>query len=998
MKSPMPLSRRSCLFILFTLSGFTGLIYESIWTQYMKLFLGHAAYAQTLVLAIFMGGLTAGSWLCSAGSHRWGNLLQRYALAEGAIGLLAILFHPAFDHLVGFSYAVVIPALDAPGLITAYKWTAASLLILPQTVLLGMTFPLMSAALLRLFPDTPGRSIALLYFTNSIGAAIGVLVSGFVLVRQFGLPGTISLAGVLNLAIAVAMWLLAGTGPADLQPTASAIPVRSDRSAAVGPRALLILSLATGMASFIYEIGWIRMLSLVLGSSTHSFELMLSAFIFGLAFGGLWVQRRIDRSADLVRFLALVQVTMGVMAVATLPVYGRSFAAMQWLIATLPKTGPGYALFNLSGNALALGVMLPATFCAGMTLPLITAALIRQGRGERSIGQVYAMNTVGAIAGVFFAIHVGLPLLGLRGSIIAGACLDMSLGLFLLWRGRSLVSGARQPAGIALLCVVVVAIATFSPVDQYSMASGVFRHGRILKPKDTALLFHRDGKTATVSVDAGSDGVVGIRTNGKTDAGIMMAPGKSPTADEATMILAAVLPVAYQPQAKTAAVIGMGSGLTTHTLLGDPRLTRVDTIEIEKEMIAAARLFGRRVERGYLDPRSALRIDDAKTFFSSHNAQYDIIVSEPSNPWVSGVAGLFSDEFYRLVRTHLNEEGIFVQWLQLYEIDMDLVASVMKAIALNFPDYEVYAPNSGDSLIIAGKSGVLPRPDASVLAIPAFAEALERAHIRSAQDLESRRIGDRGSLAGFFAGSALPANSDYRPVLDQNAARARFLLTNAQDLLRLGSTPLPLVDLLSPRRAFDAATLITYSPEYQRTRLVQVALALRDFMLTRAFVLHGAEVPAELREYAVQADRMLHECGSAVSAANRLAFLFNTAKNTIPYLTPDDGVRVLSAMQQAPCSASLLPVEKRYLELFRAIAVRDAAALSAAASALLETERDITPARLKYVLAADMLANISRGRRAAAASSFARFGPAALGAGPPDFLFRYLDALSREPR
>src|SRR5690242_18764975 len=180
----------------------------------------------------------------------------------------------------------------------------------------------------------------------------------------------------------------------------------NERHGAAMPTAttlLLAVSFGTAVASFIYEIGWIRMLSLVLGSATHSFELMLSAFILGLALGGLWVRGRIDALGDPARFLGVVQVAMGLAALATLPLYGEMFEVMQAVIRGLAKTGSGYAMFLLASHGIALAIMFPATFCAGMTLPLITYALLRAGHGERSIGAVYGANTLGSIAGVFAA-------------------------------------------------------------------------------------------------------------------------------------------------------------------------------------------------------------------------------------------------------------------------------------------------------------------------------------------------------------------------------------------------------------------------------------------------------------------------------------------------------------------------------------------------------------------------------------------------------------------
>ena len=187
--------RRRFLLAVFVVSGFTGLIYESIWSHYLKLFLGHAAYAQTLVLAIFMGGMALGSWAVAHYSARIRQLLWAYVLVEGLIGILGLLFHPSFLAAVNFSFATVIPALPAALLIQAYKWSLGALLILPQSVLLGMTFPLISGGLIRRWPERPGETLATLYFTNSLGAAIGVLVSGFVLISAVGLPGTIRTAG-----------------------------------------------------------------------------------------------------------------------------------------------------------------------------------------------------------------------------------------------------------------------------------------------------------------------------------------------------------------------------------------------------------------------------------------------------------------------------------------------------------------------------------------------------------------------------------------------------------------------------------------------------------------------------------------------------------------------------------------------------------------------------------------------------------------------------------
>ncbi len=389
---------RSLYFGIFAVSGFSGLIYESIWSHYLKLFLGHAAYAQSLVLIIFMGGMAIGSLLASHFSARMRIPILAYAAVEAIVGVIALVFHDLFAGLIEIFHTSILPGLGSPLLGISLKWCAASLLILPQSVLLGMTFPLMSAGIIRRFPDAPGGSIAMLYFTNSIGAAIGVLVSGFLLIRAFGLPGTIMTAGLLNIALALFVWVLVKLDP---EPETEPLPSLATTGSNKSPATLfLVAAFITGMASFIYEISWIRMLSLVLGATTHSFELMLSAFITGLAFGGLWIKRRIDRIDNPIRFSGNVQVIMGVFALLTIPTYVFTFDWMVWLRAALQTSDAAFATYTFASHAIALTVMLPTTFMAGMTLPLFTYVLIKKGEGEASIGRIYAANTVGAIVGV----------------------------------------------------------------------------------------------------------------------------------------------------------------------------------------------------------------------------------------------------------------------------------------------------------------------------------------------------------------------------------------------------------------------------------------------------------------------------------------------------------------------------------------------------------------------------------------------------------------------
>jgi predicted membrane-bound spermidine synthase len=712
----------------------------------------------------------------------------------------------------------------------------------------------------------------------------------------------------------------------------------------------------TGTASFVYEIAWIRMLSLVLGSSTQAFELMLSAFILGLALGGLWIRRRADRLKEPIRFLAGIQIAMGAMAVATLPVYGSTFRAMRWLVGTLPKTSMGYLEFNIASQGIAMLVMLPATFLAGTTLPLLTLTLVRAGRGESSIGAVYAANTLGAIAGVIAAVHVGLPLLGLKSLIVAGAAIDIGLGLLLLWVFRKKVQEPvwMAAAATAWLGLIVAAV----DLDPRLMSSGVFRVNQKALGAEEIVLFHHDGKTATVDVT--EDGsVVAIRTNGKIDATVNMVPS-SPTVDELTQVLIAALPLLFHPKPSLVANIGLGSGMTTHVLLSDARIESLDTVEIEQGMVAGAMRFRPVNERAFSDPRSHIVIDDAKTFFSMQRKQYDVIVSEPSNPWVSGTASLFSTEFYRLVRHSLAPRGLFLQWLQLYEFDIGLVASVLKSLGDHFDDYVIYTAAPGDVVIIAVSEGLVPDHSGDLRLNTALGRELSRIWIRSEQDLMIRKIGDKRLLQPWVTASPIQPHSDYRPVLDHGAARARFVNRDASELLSLALGALPVAEMFGTSPRPWPSTHVTYSPHFAPD--LYVALRLHDSLTARSPV-HGASGAAPDADRMAMSARLLQDCASAGDERRRRLNIDQLAFRLANYLRPEEIERVWPAVLSLPCALSANGTEREWLALLRAVGQRDAEAMAASAERLLSQASSMDDTeRRAYVLSAGMLGHLASGR------------------------------------
>jgi spermidine synthase len=910
-------SRRRFLLGIFVVSGFTGLIYESIWSHYLKLFLGHAAYAQTLVLAIFMGGMALGSWLVSRFGARLRQLLWGYLIIEAVIGVLGILFHRVFVAATDLSFATIIPALPAGLVIDIYKCSLAALLVLPQSVLLGMTFPLISGGIIRRWPERPGETISVLYFTNSLGGALGVLVSGFVLIGLVGLPGTTLTAGLLNVALALAVWLAVRrqTEPASTTVArATTAPATGDRVA----RWYVIAAFLTGAASFMYELGWIRMLSLVLGSSTHSFELMLSAFILGLAFGGLYVRNRIERIADPERYLGTVMLTMGALAALTVPACNMMYDFMAWALGTFTRTPGGYVAFNAVSQSIAMLIMFPATFCAGMTLPVLTHALMRRGTGEKAIGIIYSVNTLGAIVGVLLAVHLLMPWIGLRGVILTGAGIHVALGL-----SRLTQNAWRQPAtGVALaLSVTAFAFtAVFGRLDPMRVASGVFRIGLSTLPAGAKVHFLRDGKTATVTVQE-HRGMVAISTNGKPDAGIQMAAAGEHGPDETTMVLAAAIPLSLQPDAKRVANIGFGSGLTTNTLLSSPHLRQLDTIEIEPVMVEAAQqAFGTRIHRVFEDPRSHIVYEDAKTFFAASREPYDLILSEPSNPWVSGVASLFSDEFYGRVVQYLRPEGYFVQWVQIYETDINVVASIIKALSRHFGAYAIYNLNDLDILIVATRASAFPAAGDQFLQWPQMRVELDRIGVQSLADLRSRLIGDDRIIGPMFNTMPVPANSDFFPFVDLNAPRLRFMSRNAFALTRLTSLSIPVLDLL---RA-DAPSGPTPDPS-------QHSAVVRDGKVRRALAIRHALSGGHLEPLdAISVTTVLllrtsatqcvdPEVQNAWKTAAR-----NVAMLTTAYLSPADLADLWSSVRSTPCYREASGPHRAWADLLASVAARNA--------------------------------------------------------------------------
>ena len=906
--------RYRILYCIFVLSGFAGLIYESIWSHYLKLFLGHAAYSQALVLSIFMGGMALGAWITGKTKFLYSriNLLYAYALVELFIGISGALFHDIYVVISDFSFNQIIPLLAEPWLVNLYKWGTGSLLILPQSIMLGMTFPLMTNGLIRLRPELPGRSISLLYFGNSIGAAIGVLVSGFFLIATTGMPGTLLTAGIINVFIAIVVYAVAKEQPFTAE---RPVPMLHSRI----PYLMLAAAFLTGMASFIYELVWIRMLSMVLGASTHSFELMLSAFITGLAFGGLWIHNRIDRLGNPVYFAGIVQVLMGLAALGTLPLYNVTFNLMAFLLNALASNDSGYILFVLGSHAIAMLIMLPATFLAGMTLPLFTLILLRGKYGEKSISHVYVCNTVGAVCGVIFVYFIGMPVLGMQFSMLTGTAVDLLLGLLLL-----LYAGLGQKflrTVVTASLVLFVIVFSVSDINPERITTAVFRTGISILPEERQVLFYKDGKTSTVTVTKTGDSLHTIATNGKPDGSVYMnyKVRDRSSSDEITEILIGAIPLAIVPQARKVAVIGLGTGLTSHVVLSRPDIERLDTIEIEEEMIAGARFFRPRNERVFTDPRSFIHVEDARTYFSYTREKYDLIISEPSNPWVGGVSSLFSGEFYEQIQKSLNDDGYLMQWMHVYEMDHDLLFAVLKALADHFDDFRIYATGDSDLVIVARVHGRVEEARDHIFGQNSMRAELAMVGINHIEDIHARYLANHRLLMPLINNLGVNSNSDFYPYLDLYAPRARFLRNKVIFLRDMKASAVPVARVIM-QQDDPESTNITPFPKYSYSTEVW-----RAQKIYRQIVKNEMPEPGSGSSLYVSVEYLRNLAMNCAASGQRelwLQQLLNLAAATLPYLSSAELQELFNGIRPE-CPGGMPASQQRWLDLIAALIQHD---------------------------------------------------------------------------
>lgn len=767
------------IYFLFALSGFAGLIYEGSWARYLKLFLGHSSYGQVLTLCIYMGGLAIGSFVAGKMVEKVRRPLLGYAAVELAIGIGGVAYHPLYNALTGIFFdSEWVAGLGFTGAEIA-KVVLATGSTLPIAIAVGMTFPFIAAGLMR--KSGAEVSLPMLYFTNSFGSAIGILVTSYMLIPELGNHVTLCVAASINFLLAMVFGFIGFmTSPTrdedeDSADASGAEPLNEDYVAehklAMPPKSTwLWIAGITGLTSFVYEIVWIRLLSLLMGSSSHSFDQMLSAFILGLAIGSAVSGKLLKKDSLVV--LSMAQILMAFFALCTLYFHKPFWGMMNEANQIFNPTNDGYVCWSLFKYALSVLWMVPTSFFAGMTLPLITIILTRAFKSEAPIGKVYGWNTVGSILGSAGGGLLLLPLLQLKGALVLAAVLDFAIGFFLLvvYRKRF-----RYSVPFYVMCAFMVLPSIFINFDPHLITSGAFRAYKNLHPDEKIIV--RDGKTATISFHE-SEVHYYIKTNGKADASLGKNRENPIEGDELTQAATAFMPMAVKTEPYDAAMVGFGSGMGAHYLLSDPLLKDFDCVEIEQEMMDLAKGFYPWNSRGYDDPRIHIYIDDAQTFFLTNRRQYDLMISVPSNPWVSGVASLFSHEFYTKMRRYIKPGGLWVQWIQTYEFNDQLFLNILKALDVAFPYVSLYkAPEEPDIIIIASDQPVFQKGIGRFSTDSTLVKEFRRIH-RDPEFFGEQNFLFTSKMVQSLMDGVAP-NSIFTPIVDNKAEEARFVHSEA---------------------------------------------------------------------------------------------------------------------------------------------------------------------------------------------------------------------------
>jgi len=758
-------------------SGLCALVYQIAWLREFRLIFGASTEASAAVLAIFIGGLGLGGYLLGPRADAHPRPLAFYGRLELAIALGAALT-PALLAAVRLAYVALGGSVVlGTTLGTLLRLVLAALVLALPTVLMGGTLPAAARAV-ETDADAGRGGTALLYGVNTLGAVAGSFAATFFLLEAFGTHRSLWLACVVNVLVAAAALRLDARSvvqsveAAAEEPPQTQTPAEAPEAAPAG--FVLAASAAVGFAFFLMEMVWYRMLAPLLGGSVFTFGLILTLALLGIGLGGAFYAAVAGRHVARLSGFAWTCL-LEALALAAPFALGDDLAIAAAHLRAFSSFGFGGAV--LGWSLVAGVVVLPAAFVAGVQFPMLIALL---GRGRvavgRQIGLAYAWNTLGAILGSLAGGFGLLPLLSAPGCWILTAALLVALGASAL-----ALAGLRdgwRPALVApLACGGLVLF-----LIQAQGPSAAWRHSGIgVGRANAALLQSRQGIRAFVGQERRSllwqrDGVessvalvrrlgVAFAVNGKIDGHF--------TLDAPTQVMSGVLAAALHPQPRSALVIGLGTGSTAGWLGALAGIERVDCVELEPAILEVARAAAAVNHRVLDNPKVSVLIGDAREVLQTTPRHYDLIFSEPSNPYRAGIASLFTADFYRAAQQRLAEGGLFVQWVQGYEIGADAVKTAYATLGEVFPHVESWRTHR-DLLLVASASP--PRHS-----VPGLRARLEEDAYRAALFAGWRTSGLEGLLSRFVAAPGLAAairrghglvNTDDRNLLEFGFARS----------------------------------------------------------------------------------------------------------------------------------------------------------------------------------------------------------------------------------
>jgi spermidine synthase len=604
-------------------------------------------------------------------------------------------------------------------------------------------------------PVHAAADAGILYAANTAGAALGAVLAGFWLIPAVGLRGTTAIGMALNAAAATTAWWLStrppgapatteAVEPTHRQPSAKKSAHRPQRAPRASPSLACAAAAVSGFVALVYEVSWTRLLALVIGPTTYAFATMAASFITGLTIGSAAGSRIARRASRPGAWLGAMLLLCAVAAAAA-----AWFAASRLPLIVAGEVTASGASFSRVVWQQACGVallLLPMTFALGAAFPL-ALALASDGRPDligRDVARVYAANTLGAIAGALTGGFLLLPQLGLRSTVLCAATLGAVCGAACL--GLSAATGlhadppnsrrradtgrhARKPdaaaappafrpgrgALIALAAgaAVIGAILALPPWDRALLTSGAYKYAPYLQAQDLATVlragrieYYKEGSAGTVTV-RDLAGTRSLAIDGKVDA--------SNAGDMLTQRLLGLLPVLLHKHPEEICVIGLGSGVTLGSALTTGAVRRADVVEISPEVVEASRLFDRENGGALTAPGVRLIVGDGRTHLKLTPRRYDVIVSEPSNPWMAGVAALFTREFFEVARARLKPDGLLCQWAHTYDISSRDLRSIVGTFASVFPQGTMWLIGESDLLLI-GTNGDAIAPHLDQLA------------------------------------------------------------------------------------------------------------------------------------------------------------------------------------------------------------------------------------------------------------------------------------------